>query len=171
MVRNIFVTLFMILLGTTIMNAQESFPNTMHLDSLSGSPDATLADISWIEGHWRGRAFGGIVEDLWSPPLGNSMMCAFKLVVDDKVKFYELLTISEENETLMLRLKHFHGDLKGWEEKDETVDFPLVKVTDNKVFFDGFTFERISANRINIYVIIQNKEGKQEMKFSYERVI
>ncbi len=53
------------------------------------SPQATLQDIAWISGYWKGEAFGGITEEMWSNPLGNSMMFAFKLVVDDKVKFYE----------------------------------------------------------------------------------
>lgn len=98
-------------------------------------------------------------------------MCVFKVVVEGEVEFYELLTISEENNTLMLRLKHFDDDLKGWEKKNKTVNFPLVKATNNKIFFNGFTFERINDKEMNIYVIIQNKEGKREQKFAYEKVM
>ncbi len=43
------------------------------------SPEATLEDVSWIAGHWKGEAFGGIAEEIWSPPLGDSMMFVFKL--------------------------------------------------------------------------------------------
>ena len=141
----------------------------MFLDSTISSPEATLGDVEWIAGHWRGKAFGGIVEEIWSPPLGNSMMCVFKLVAENKVAFYEIVTISEENNTLILRLKHFNSDLTGWEEKDETIDFPLVKVEVNKAFFDGFTFEKISEDEINIYVVISDKEGKHEVQFNYKR--
>ena len=158
---------FFLVSGTS---AQDAFPNTMVYDSDKGSPPATLTDVSWVQGHWRGEAFGGITEEVWTPPLGNSMMCAFKLVVEGEVRFYEMVALSEENGTLMLRLKHFHGNLKGWEEKDETVDFPLVKVTPGKVYFDGFTFERVSENDLNIYVVIENKGTKEEMKFAYARV-
>lgn len=97
-------------------------------------------------------------------------MCTFKLVVDNKVQFYELVTITEVENTLMLRLKHFHADLKGWEEKNETVDFPLVKLTPGKVFFDGFTFEKVNGKEMNIYVRIEDKEGMQEQKFNYKKV-
>lgn len=69
----------------------------------------------------------------------------------------------------MLRLKHFHDDLKGWEEKNETVDFPLVKVTENRVYFDGFTFEKISDTEMNVYVVIGPEENLQEAKFPYKR--
>ena len=159
--------------GIFCAEAQNSFPNTISADSLSGfeSPPATLQDINWIQGHWQGEALGGIVEEVWTPPLGGSMMCAFKLVVNDEVRFYELVTISEEDRTLMLRLKHFHNDLIGWEEKDETVDFTLVKVTPGKVFFDGFTFEKISDNEMNIYVIIGEEGKEQEAKFNYKVVL
>lgn len=164
------LVLALILLGNSGY-AQDAFPNTQRMDSVMTSPTATLQDISWIQGHWKGEAFGGIVEEIWTPPLGGSMMCAFKLVVDEEVRFYEIVTITEEENSLMLRLKHFHKDLKGWEEKDETVDFPLVKITPEKMFFDGFTFERISDNEMNIYVIIGDEGKEQEAKFNYKRVL
>lgn len=155
---------------TISLNAQNTFANTLSLTDSSGSPKASLKDIAWIQGHWKGNAFGGITEEVWSPPLGGSMMCMFKLVVNNKVSFYELVTLTEENNTLMLRLKHFHGNLKGWEEKDKTIDFPLVKVTENKVYFDKFTFERVSDTQMNIYVVISNKGKEDEIKFAYQKV-
>lgn len=87
-----------------------------------------------------------------------------------KVIFYEIETISEENETIILRLKHFHCDLIGWEEKDKTVDFKLLIVTTDKVYFEGFTIERISAFEINMYVMIGNGGETNESKFNYKRV-
>ena len=150
--------------------AQESSANTMSFDEQAGSPKASLSDVEWIQGHWRGEAFGGIVEELWSPPLGGSMMASFKLVVDGKVVFYEIETIIEENGTLILRLKHFHANLHGWEEKDETVDFKLVKLTPNKVFFDGFTLERVTEDEMNMYVVVDEAGSKSEVKFNYHRV-
>jgi hypothetical protein len=96
-------------------------------------------------------------------------MCVFRLISEGKVEFYEIVTITEENNSLMLRLKHFHHDLKGWEEKDETVDFPLVKIENNRAWFQGFTFEKISEDELNIYVMIGNKDGEaREMKFPYK---
>ncbi|MEP4535528.1 MAG: DUF6265 family protein [Cyclobacteriaceae bacterium] len=100
---------------------------------------------------------------------GGSMMGAFKLVVDDEVVFYELETICEQEGTLILRLKHFNSDLTGWEEKDRTVDFKLVKVTNDKVYFEGFTIERISPDEINMYVVIDEGDGQEEVKFNYKR--
>ena len=134
------------------------------------SPKASLDDVSWIEGYWRGQAFGGEIEEVWTPPLGGSMSCVFKLVVNDVVNFYEIVTIMEIEETLVLKLKHFNTDLSGWEEKDVTVDFPLVKVEEDRVYFSGFTFERIDKNHMNTYVIIGDGKGNSdEVKFAYTR--
>ena len=170
MKERILLFILIMLLPTSQLFAQGKFTNTLsYIDSI-GSPDASLTATSWVAGHWRGEAFGGITEEIWTPPLGGSMMCAFKLVAEGKVSFYEIVTISEVNNTLILKLKHFHSNLKGWEKKDQTVDFRLVKVTDNKVYFDGFTFERISDNEINMYVVIEDAGQQSEVKFNYNRV-
>lgn len=163
--------LFVTLAITATSYGRQEFENTMSLADGALSPMAEISAISWLEGHWHGEAFGGITEEIWSEPLGGAMMGSFKLVVNGKVAFYELETISELNETLILQLKHFNADLTGWETKDETVDFKLVKITPNKVYFDGFTIERISKNEINMYVVIDDNGIKNEEKFNYKRVI
>jgi len=133
------------------------------------SPKASLEEISWMEGHWKGEAFGGITEEIWSPPLGGSMMFSFKLVVDGKVNFYELGHIRQIEESLIFELKHFNGDLKGWEEKDEIQRFKLVKVDGNRHYFDGFTFEKVSDSEINIYGLIHQDGKAEEVKFNYRK--
>ena len=144
--------------------------NTLKFDENSMSPKATLQNVSWIAGHWKGVAFGGITEEIWSPPLGDSMMFSFKLVSDNKVVFYELGGIREVDETLFFQLKHFGNDFKGWEEKDETVDAKLVKIEENRAYFDQFTFEKISDNEINIYVVIEENGKSEEVKFNYKKI-
>ncbi len=143
----------------------------MSLTEGSESPKATLEAVSWVAGHWKGEAFGGIAEEIWSPPLGDSMMFVFKLASEGKVQFYEVGHIQQTGETLILQLKHFHGSLKGWEEKDETVDFKLVKLENNRVYFDGLTMEKMGDDEINMYVIVGDENGtSEEVKFNYKRV-
>ena len=143
--------------------------NTLKLDSLKTPFKATINDASWIAGHWEGTAFGGLTEEVWTSPLGGSMMGSFKLVVYDEINFYELMTISEENETLLLRIKHFSNDLKGWEEKDESEEFKLVKIESNRVYFDNLTFEKVSPSELNIYVVFKDESGnEEEVKFNYK---
>lgn len=129
-----------------------------------------LENISWISGNWKGEAFGGYTEENWSEPSGGSMMAVFKLIDKDAVSFYEIEIIREVENTLVLQLKHFNKDLKGWETKDETVDFPLKEITVNKVTFEGMSFEKISDNEMNVYVDIHQKNGSIEtVKFNYTK--
>ncbi len=157
---------FIVLLFSFSTNAQ----NTLSLQEGAESPKADLTEIAWMEGHWKGEAFGGITEEIWSPALGGSMMFSFKLVSEGVVQFYELGHIRQIDNTLVFELKHFHGDLKGWEEKDEVQSFKLVKVSGNRLYFDGFTFEKISDREINIYGLIHQEDGRaKEVKFNYKR--
>ncbi|MDP3313237.1 DUF6265 family protein [Lutibacter sp.] len=159
---------FLLFVSINFGNSQ----NTLKYNSEIGSPKTTLNDVSWIAGNWEGQQLGGNLEEIWMPPHGDSMMGVFKLVVDGKVQFYEIMTISEENETLIFRIKHFNNNLSGWEEKDESEVFQLVKVEPTKVYFNDFTFEKISNTELNIYVIFKDKLGnEEEVLFKYKTKI
>jgi hypothetical protein len=121
-----------------------------------------LENIAWIAGNWKAEAFGGLAEENWSEPSGDSMMASFKLIHNGKVSFYEIEIIREVENTLILQLKHFNGDLKGWETKDETVDFPLVEITSSKVVFEGMTFEKIDDKTMIVSVDIHADDGSVE---------
>ena len=166
--KKLLATLLCILFVGSIVADQDE--HVLFLTEEQESPQATLEAVEWFAGHWRGTAFGGIVEEIWAPPFAGSMMGAFKLVVEDAVKFYEIETISEEKGTLIFRLKHFNPDLKGWEEKDVTVDFRLVKVTESKVYFDGLTLERVGDDQVNMYVAMKDNDPTSAVKFAYSRV-
>lgn len=164
--KRIFYLSLLLLTHLSVVNAQD-LENTLELSPDEPSPTATLDDISWIEGYWKGEAMGGQTEEIWSRPMGGSMMGSFKLVYEDEIQFYEIMTISEVDQTLIMRLKHFHADLKGWEEKDQTVDFKLVKITPDKVYFDGLTFQKISEKEMHVFVIFEDEGKRSEGKFNY----
>lgn len=130
-----------------------------------------LENIAWIAGTWHGEAFGGQTEEIWSEPSAGSMMATFKLINDGNVTFYEIEVIREIENSLILQLKHFGPDLKGWEAKDETVDFPLKKLTETEVVFEGMTFEKISEKEMNVYVDIEDKGKVETVKFNYKKDI
>ncbi|WP_299116662.1 DUF6265 family protein [uncultured Winogradskyella sp.] len=128
-----------------------------------------LENIAWISGTWHGNAFGGQTEEIWSKPSGGSMMATYKLINDGKVIFYEIEVIREIENSLVLQLKHFGPDLKGWETKDRTVDFPLKYITENKVVFEGMSFEKISDTEMNVLVDINEKDKVETVKFNYHK--
>ena len=159
-----------ILLLFTGAYAQQKFENTLKFEENATSPRAGLEQVSWIQGQWRGEAFRGIAEEIWSAPEGESMMFVFRLIVDGKIAFYEIGGIRLVDNTLLLQLKHFNSDFTGWEEKDQTIDFKLVKIEANKVYFDQLTFESISENEMNVYVVVGHDDGSQEeVKFNYHK--
>lgn len=128
-----------------------------------------LENIAWISGTWHGEAFGGKTEEIWSEPSAGSMMATFKLINDGKVTFYEIEIIREVENSLVLQLKHFGPDLKGWETKDETIDFPLKEITSTKVVFEGMTFEKVSDKEMNVYVDIEENGKTETVKFNYKK--
>lgn len=132
-------------------------------------PAATIADMAWLAGTWHGDGLGGTSEEIWSQPQGGVMMGMYRHMKDGKAVFYELLTLSEVNGSLEIRLKHFHPDLRGWEERDASVTFPLVAKRDGRFYFDGMTFVP-DGDRATIYLAIGEREGRvREETFRYTR--
>ena len=62
-------------------------------------------------------------------------MCMFRRIQSGKVRVYEFVTIEQEDEELVLRIKHFNPGLIGWEEKDDSVAFTLVELNGEKAVF------------------------------------
>jgi hypothetical protein len=144
--------------------------NTMRLEEGELSPPATISQIEWMTGHWKGEAFGGITEEIWSPPAAGAMMFVFRLIIDEEINFYEIGHVREIEKSLVFELKHFGADLKGWEEKEEVQRFKFIKATENRIYFEGFTFERMNGQEINIYGLIGNEDGsEEEIRFNYKR--
>lgn len=122
-----------------------------------------------MAGYWQGDIWSGKSEEIWSTPSAGSMMGSFKFAENEQVKFYELMSISEHKGSLVLRLKHFGPQLKGWEEKDQSVDFNLVRVTKDTVYFEGYTYRLVNPNQFEVYVMIDSKTSKQTTKFVFIR--
>lgn len=145
--------------------------HTLSLDAGSPSPPAALADLAWLEGRWRGRALGGEVEETWFEARGGAMPGFFRAVRDGQVMFYEAWTLVEIDGSVVLRLKHFNADFSGWEERDQVVAFPLVRLADRAVYFDGLTYVLEDRGRLRSYVVVRDDDGtSSELGFEFERV-
>ena len=94
-------------------------PNTLRLVEGAPRPGARVTEFSWLTGAWVGEGLGGEVEEVWSAPVGGSMVGHFRLVRDGQPVFYELLTLIEVDGSVEMRLKHMNPDMTGWEEKNE----------------------------------------------------
>tara|TARA_R110002050_G_scaffold93578_1_gene195419 strand:- start:1308 stop:1832 length:525 start_codon:yes stop_codon:yes gene_type:complete len=169
--KKLFLVAVLISLGTSAVQAQSEYTeHTLRLDSLANMPAAKISDVAWLSGNWVAEAFGGLAEDIWSDPAGGAMMGMFRSISKGEVGFYELFTISEFEESLILRLRHFNADLTAWEEKGVTQDFPLVKIDKNTAWFEGFTIVKKGKNEYTIYLAMDRADGSvREMIFEYTR--
>lgn len=146
--------------------------NTLRADGSTPPPAASIDDVAWLTGRWSGEGLGSIAEETWLPPAGDAMAGVFRLVGEDGVQFYEVVTVREVAGSLLLQLKHFGPDLVGWEESDETVDFPLVKRNETTLWFEGLTMKRVSTEEMHIWVALgsEGDPDMQEALFRYRRV-
>jgi hypothetical protein len=132
------------------------------------SPPAKIEDIAFLTGYWGGAGFGGKVEELILPAAGGQMMSSFRSIgAEGEIGLYEFIVLMEVGDSLAVRLKHFHADLKGWEEKDEYVEFPLVAIEGKAVYFDGLTYIKTGQDTLSIAVSFG--EGKSA-SFHYTRI-
>lgn len=168
--RSLVLCVVLLALVPGVAGAQEA--QTEHTLKLTGeSPPATIGDVAWLAGHWHGEAMGGSVDEIYSPPAGGALLGMFRLVKDGKPSFYELITLAEENGSLVLRLKHFNADMTGWEEKDESFTTRLIQAKPGKAYFDGLTFLQDGPKKLAIYVASKKKDGSvSELEFLFERV-
>jgi hypothetical protein len=165
--------IFTVVLLTDTASAQQRLTeHTLNLAPGQTPSPATIADMAWLAGHWTGDGLGGRSEEIWSPPAHGVMMGMYRNIKGDAPLFYELLTLSEEKGSLIIRLKHFNPDLTGWEEKDQSVSFPFVAKRDGVFHFSGMAFKPTGADTVTIYLAIENRQDKtvREAEFYYTRV-
>jgi hypothetical protein len=145
-------------LSLTAFAQERLTEHTFKLKPGEKSPPATIADMAWLAGAWTGPGLGGISEEMWSAPRGGAMLGMYRLIKDDKPVFYELITVVEERGSLVFRLKHFNPDMTGWEEKDKTVDFPLVAKEKSVIHFHGLSFKQEGEDAMTIFLAIRSRK-------------
>ena len=145
--------------------------NTLKLEAGKPAVSAKIDDMRWLAGTWRGTGLGGVAEEIWSEPAGGVMMGSFRMLKGDKTVFYEFITLSETEGSLVMKVKHFSPELVAWEEKDKTVDFKFIKRDGKRYYFDGLTFVVDSPEAVKVYLAMQQKDGSMsEGVFEYKRI-
>jgi ribosomal protein S1 len=93
------------------------------------------------------------------------------LYKDTEVVHCEIVIAVEEERSVSLTLKHLHPDLKGWEEKRETVTSRFIRASGNTIWFDGLTFRRRVYASLQGFIAIRHKDGPvKEDSFTYQQV-
>ena len=76
------------------------------------SVSATIDQVSWLSGTWRGSLGDQTVEESWSAPVGGMMGTMVRLSTGERVDMVELITIREDDGTLVLHVRQFSPSLE-----------------------------------------------------------
>lgn len=145
-------------------------PNILSLEEGQVSPPAKIEQMTWLAGDWVGEGLGGVCEEIWGMPSLGHMIGTFRISRDNEITFFEFVNISEKAGSLVFKVKHFTSELVGWEEKEKSIEFPLVKMEKNAAYFSGLTLKKKDENHIEIYVSIKYKNGeRKEEPFRFTR--
>jgi hypothetical protein len=142
------------------------------------APNAgTLADISFIAGHWKAVMPDRTVEGHWFAPEANNMTGIFRMMKDGKLTMYEILAYEKSDQGLVSLVKHFNPGLIAVEEKEVSDRYNFVEAGKGRAVFqksDGslrILYEKKSDNQ---FVIARGtmQEGKWVFKnlFEFTRV-
>jgi uncharacterized protein YndB with AHSA1/START domain len=122
----------------------------------NGDNKLDLSSLDWLVGRWVGTGLGGECEEVFLPPWNGSMTGTFRFASEGKVVFSEFFSLIQKEDGAVLRLKHFHPDMKSWEEKDDTTNFELIRIDKHTIWFDGLTYHLEDNNKLNVWVAMKN---------------
>jgi hypothetical protein len=138
-------------------------------------PIRDIKDLEFMAGKWTTTGEWGDMEENWSKPFGNSMMCSYRCVKNGKVIFYEFIVIEQQPSGPVMKLRHFNPGLIAWEDKDKPYDYPLMFLDENLARFErpdkktALTFQRISKDQMKVILERQDKDGKWvQDEFNYK---
>jgi hypothetical protein len=131
-------------------------------------PVKNIKDLEFMSGKWFTKGEWGDMEEHWSAPMGNSMMCSYRCVKEGKVVFYEFIVIEQQATGPVMKLRHFSPGNVAWEEKDKPYEYPLTYLdTEEKLArFErpdkktSLIFQRIDENKLKVLLERQDKDGK-----------
>lgn len=98
---------------------------------------ASVHSLTWLAGQWRSEDGGQMSEETWSAPHGTSMVGMWRLVIEGRPRVIELLTLSVEDDAVVLRLRHFDAQLVAREEKAAPIALRQVEAGEKRAVFQG----------------------------------
>jgi hypothetical protein len=126
----------------------------------AASPQASLADVAWHQGHWIGEMPEGPVEHFTMSPRFGHMPGFVRAISPSGVLFYEISLFAEVGNSLTVRVKHFTPELAGWEAQDAYIDRPLIERDGPNLYFDGITYSRTGEDSYVVY-FLNRWEGEE----------
>jgi hypothetical protein len=95
-----------------------------------------VEDLAWLSGRWMGCVGDEDVEEVWSLPMGGTMMGMFRWLRGGAPRFYEMIVLEPEQDGVRMRIRHFSPGpgLPSWEQ-DGAMEFDLTEHRERRAVF------------------------------------
>ena len=137
----------------------------------SGQDESVLSEtlsidrLSWLTGNWKGPRDGGVLEEIWLPPLAGTITALVRSSEESDTRFVEIVHIREINGSLELNLQLFNNSLEP--ENISAHNFELTEIGSSFVAFKGISegahrslsYERPEENVF--FIRIESNDGEQ----------
>ncbi len=110
---------------------------------VSGQDESALSEtlsidrLSWLTGNWKGPRDGGVLEEIWLPPLAGTITALVRSSKDPDTRFVKIVHIREINSSLELHLQHLNNSLEP--EHISAHNFELTDIGSRFVSFKGIS--------------------------------
>lgn len=96
----------------------------------------SVADVSFIEGHWKAKtADGQSIDGVWLAPESGNILGFMRFMKDGKAALYEMLAYEQQENGFVSLVKHFQPGLIGSEEKDKQDRYAFVESSKDRAVF------------------------------------
>ena len=129
------------------------------------SETLSIDRLSWLTGSWKGPRDGGVLEEIWLPPLAGTITALVRSSEESETRFVEIIHIREINGSLELNLQLFNNSLEP--ENIKAHNFELTEIGSSFVAFQGISegaHRSLSYERPeeNVFCIrIETNDGEQ----------
>lgn len=96
---------------------------------LAVAAKATIADMAWLAGTWKGQTGAASLEERWTPAAGGAMLAVSRTVANNKMVEFEFLRIIERDGTLI-----YVAQPNG---RTPATEFTLTKLGANEAKFEN----------------------------------
>jgi hypothetical protein len=118
----------------------------------AAAAESSLEDVAWLAGSWHGEGLGGTIEEHWTEASGGTMTGMFRLVVEGQIRVIEYVMITQEEDRITYRFKHFRPDYTTWE-ADRPLEFTLISATPTEAVFHSEVPDQHAPRRITYRLV------------------
>lgn len=155
--------LFFLTLVAFAESSEAKGTKVRHLTEGQQPASAKLADLLWMQGHWKGNFFdGGTTEHILPNPVHKQL--------PGLVRFYkdtnwgnEITLFVEREGSVDYIVRHFDNALIALEPADKPIVRKLIAIEGNHYYFDGITFVNESPTRHTVYFEVLDGDRKGEL--------